>query len=492
MKLAHVPLALAVLAALALVVASGYGARFGIWDFRFGFSCCAGACTRASLSPRWRSSRSSSRGFARAGLASLAAALVIGLGVAYFPWHWLQRRARVPPINDITTDTGESARVRRRPSAARRRAGVRRLSRARDRAQQQRALSGHPPGRSRRSAGRRIRSALDAAKSFGWEIDATDAASGPDRGDRNDAVVRLSGRRRDPRDADAERQPRRHPLAVARRQEAISAPTPRASARISPSSRASDSLEPFISWHSASCATTRSKTTLAAGGCAFGAMIFEFFAPGIPQICRNAGADFVLYDMEHTGLGFETLKTQFALCRGLAIVPMVRVPRGEYHFIARALDVGAMGVMVPMVGTPEEAAHIVACTRYPPQGRRGAAFGFAHDDYAGRRRRGEDRGAQRANDGDPADRDRRGPRQRRARSPRCRASTRSGSGISISRTSWEFPASSSIRISSPPSIAWSPPASERQDARRFSSPTTTGRATTRRRAFACSPTASIS
>ena len=36
-----------------------------------------------------------------------------------------------------------------------------------------------------------------------------------------------------------------------------------------------------------------------------------------------------------------------------------------------------------MVGTPEEAAHIVACTRYPPQGRRGAAFGFAHDDYEG-------------------------------------------------------------------------------------------------------------
>ncbi len=125
------------------------------------------------------------------------------------------------------------------------------------------------------------------------------------------------------------------------------------------------------------------KTTLASGGYAFGAMIFELFAPGIPQICRNAGADFVLYDMEHTGLSFETLKTQFALCRGLRIVPMVRVPRGEYHFIARALDVGAMGVMVPMVGTPEEAAHIVACTRYPPQGKRGAAFGFAHDDYAG-------------------------------------------------------------------------------------------------------------
>jgi len=125
------------------------------------------------------------------------------------------------------------------------------------------------------------------------------------------------------------------------------------------------------------------KVKLAAGGTACGAMVFEFFSPGLPQICRNAGAEFVLFDMEHTGLSFETLKIQVALCRGLSIVPMVRVPRGEYHFIARALDVGAMGIMVPMVATAAEAAHIVSCTRYPPMGRRGAAFGFAHDDYQG-------------------------------------------------------------------------------------------------------------
>lgn len=125
------------------------------------------------------------------------------------------------------------------------------------------------------------------------------------------------------------------------------------------------------------------KATLAAGGRAFGAMVFEVFSPGLAQICRNAGAEFVLFDMEHTGLDFETLKTQFALCKGQELVPMVRVPRGEYHFIARALDIGAHAVMVPMVGTAEEAAHVVSCTRYPPLGKRGAAFGFAHDDYMG-------------------------------------------------------------------------------------------------------------
>jgi 2-dehydro-3-deoxyglucarate aldolase/4-hydroxy-2-oxoheptanedioate aldolase len=125
------------------------------------------------------------------------------------------------------------------------------------------------------------------------------------------------------------------------------------------------------------------KRTIGEGGRAFGAMVFECFTPGLPQICRNAGAEFVLFDMEHTGLGFESLKTQCALCRGLGLVPMARVPRGEYHLIARALDVGALGVMVPMVASAVEAREIVRCTRYPPAGRRGAAFGFAHDDYEG-------------------------------------------------------------------------------------------------------------
>ncbi|WP_213290839.1 aldolase/citrate lyase family protein [Bradyrhizobium sp. sGM-13] len=125
------------------------------------------------------------------------------------------------------------------------------------------------------------------------------------------------------------------------------------------------------------------KPRLAAGGCAFGTMTFEFFTPGYPTICREAGAEFILYDMEHSGVGFETMKAQFAFCRGLDLVPLVRVPSDHYHYIARALDIGAMGIMVPMVETPEQAKAVVVCTRYPPAGRRGAAFNVAaHDDYS--------------------------------------------------------------------------------------------------------------
>ena len=125
------------------------------------------------------------------------------------------------------------------------------------------------------------------------------------------------------------------------------------------------------------------KDRLKRGELVCGTMVFEFFTPGIARICANAGAEFVMYCMEHTGIGFETLKPQFALCRALGVAPLVRVPATEYHFVARALDCGALGVMVPLVDTREQAERIVSFTRYPPQGRRGAAFGFAHDDYQG-------------------------------------------------------------------------------------------------------------
>ncbi len=124
------------------------------------------------------------------------------------------------------------------------------------------------------------------------------------------------------------------------------------------------------------------KARLAAGEPAFGTMAFEFFTPSLAQIVKAAGAEFLLYDMEHSGAGVETMKAQFACCRGIGLVPMVRVPATQYHFIARMLDAGAMGIMVPMVETREQAELIVSCTRYPPLGRRGAAFGVApHDDY---------------------------------------------------------------------------------------------------------------
>jgi 2-dehydro-3-deoxyglucarate aldolase/4-hydroxy-2-oxoheptanedioate aldolase len=125
------------------------------------------------------------------------------------------------------------------------------------------------------------------------------------------------------------------------------------------------------------------KKKLLAGQPVFGAFGWEFLASGLPQIVKAAGAEFLLMDMEHNGANYDMIKTQAQLCRGIDLVPMARIPTNQYHYISRALDVGCMGVMAPMVGSAEEAAFLVSCTRYPPQGRRGAAFGFAHDDYEG-------------------------------------------------------------------------------------------------------------
>jgi 2-dehydro-3-deoxyglucarate aldolase/4-hydroxy-2-oxoheptanedioate aldolase len=123
------------------------------------------------------------------------------------------------------------------------------------------------------------------------------------------------------------------------------------------------------------------KQKLANGEPVFGTMAWEFFTPSLPQICSAAGAEFVLLDMEHSGVGMDTIKNQIALCRGLPIQPFVRVPTTAYQYVARVLDAGATGVMVPMVETAEQARTIVSWCRYPPLGRRGAAFGAAHDDF---------------------------------------------------------------------------------------------------------------
>ena len=125
------------------------------------------------------------------------------------------------------------------------------------------------------------------------------------------------------------------------------------------------------------------KRRLAEGARSFGTMVFEFATTGIGRAAAAAGAEFVIFDMEHTGWSIETIRSLVATTRAADIVPMVRVPATEYHLLARPLDVGAMGLMVPMVESAAQAAVIVDSAKYPPTGHRGAAFGVAHDDYAG-------------------------------------------------------------------------------------------------------------
>ena len=112
-------------------------------------------------------------------------------------------------------------------------------------------------------------------------------------------------------------------------------------------------------------------------------MMMEFSTTGIARIAAEAGAEFAVFDMEHTGWSMETIRMLMATARAAEIVPLVRVPALQYHFVSRVLDIGAMGVVVPLVADEKEAKLIASYARYPPEGRRGVAFGVAHDDYRG-------------------------------------------------------------------------------------------------------------
>jgi 2-dehydro-3-deoxyglucarate aldolase/4-hydroxy-2-oxoheptanedioate aldolase len=127
--------------------------------------------------------------------------------------------------------------------------------------------------------------------------------------------------------------------------------------------------------------TNTVKEKLARGDYAYGTMVFEFNSTGIGRIVGEAGAEFVIYDMEHTGWSIETIRMLIATTGASKALPMVRVPATQYHLISRPLDVGAMGIMVPMVEDEAQARTIVRSAKYPPDGARGAAFGVAHDDY---------------------------------------------------------------------------------------------------------------
>ena len=113
----------------------------------------------------------------------------------------------------------------------------------------------------------------------------------------------------------------------------------------------------------------------------FGHFIVEFATPGIGHILKSAGCDYVLFDLEHTGFGFETVKSAVRYFEAADLPMIVRVPSKEYHHIARACDMGAEGIMLPMVGSALEARHIVDSIKYTPDGRRGVALQVAHDRY---------------------------------------------------------------------------------------------------------------
>jgi 2-keto-3-deoxy-L-rhamnonate aldolase RhmA len=112
-----------------------------------------------------------------------------------------------------------------------------------------------------------------------------------------------------------------------------------------------------------------------------GTYIGEFATPGIGQLLKVAGCDFAFVDMEHSGFGFETTKSLLRHLHDAGIATLLRPPSKADHHIARACDIGAQGLVPPMLETEAQAKAFAGQIKYPPRGTRGAAFAIAHDDY---------------------------------------------------------------------------------------------------------------
>lgn len=97
------------------------------------------------------------------------------------------------------------------------------------------------------------------------------------------------------------------------------------------------------------------------------------------EFVGKLGFDFLVIDSEHSAMHIETIQS---LLQGLKASPtygLVRIPTIRYEHIARCLDAGADGLLIPQVRSPEDLEQIREAAFYPPEGRRGIGPGRSSD-----------------------------------------------------------------------------------------------------------------
>ena len=108
--------------------------------------------------------------------------------------------------------------------------------------------------------------------------------------------------------------------------------------------------------------------------------------PAIAEILANAGFDWIAADCEHTDIGVAEFAALARGMHGRGAVPLVRVRENDTLAIRQVLDMGAQGVIVPLVNSAVEAERAVAAAKYAPDGVRGFAFSRMNDwgaDFSG-------------------------------------------------------------------------------------------------------------
>lgn len=89
----------------------------------------------------------------------------------------------------------------------------------------------------------------------------------------------------------------------------------------------------------------------------------------IGKLMRSCGYDWLLIDLEHGTMSLDSAAQISMAAIDAGIAPIVRVPQDEYAMAARAIDGGALGIVMPHVDTPEQAVDTVRHLKYPPLGR---------------------------------------------------------------------------------------------------------------------------
>ena len=99
--------------------------------------------------------------------------------------------------------------------------------------------------------------------------------------------------------------------------------------------------------------------------------------PYVAELLANAGFDWLLFDAEHAPNDVRSVLAQLQAVAAYPVQPIVRPAQGDTASIKQYLDIGAQTLLVPMVESAEQAARIVAATRYPPEGIRGVGSALA-------------------------------------------------------------------------------------------------------------------
>jgi 2-keto-3-deoxy-L-rhamnonate aldolase RhmA len=116
------------------------------------------------------------------------------------------------------------------------------------------------------------------------------------------------------------------------------------------------------------------KTKLAAGKQVVGGTITTS-DPDIYCAVANSGFDFLWIEMQHSPLTYDQVARMIWACKDAPAIPFIRVPDATEGDIQKAMDIGALGIILPMVDDPQKAANAVKFANYPPMGKRSQGGG---------------------------------------------------------------------------------------------------------------------